>query len=530
MGARAQALRLCSSAIGGYLRNGRMSQASRYARPRYLSTAPIPGAGQQDVKSANTDTHNGKNTDAAAETKRHDEESQKTPFNLEKVLTDAIKMNGPIPLALYMRQCLTSSEGGYYTKPHNAANEIRSPFGPKGDFVTSPEISQMFGEMAGLWLLTEWINQGRRKSGVVLMELGPGRGTLMDDVLRAFTHFKALNQAVDKIYLVEASASLRESQKNLLCGPDEPMQTIPNGYRSRSKYSGTSIEWYEDLNLVPKDPSKTPYIVAHEFFDALPIHIFQSTPNGWRELLVSHISQHSPVVQHHPSPIGTTPRAQAFSPDSNTIDPFHLTLAHGPTPHSAFLPTLSPRYSALLSRANAMKVTTTIEICPEALSTIEDLARRIGIARGGAALIIDYGPADSTPAASLRGIYKHHRVSPFARPGKVDLSADVDFLALAERACLASEDIEVHGPVEQGTFLLAMGMEERYKQLVKQLDGKDEKKADVVRTAFERLTERGGGGMGRIYKALAVVPERRGRRPVGFGGVVEGGGEQREEL
>lgn len=85
--------------------------------------------------------------------------------------------NGPISLAVYMRQCLTSSSGGYYTAD-------RDPFGRRGDFITSPEISQMFGEMIGIWIVAEWMAQGRKQNGVQLVELGPGRGTLMDDVLR----------------------------------------------------------------------------------------------------------------------------------------------------------------------------------------------------------------------------------------------------------------------------------------------------------------------------------------------------------
>ena len=81
-----------------------------------------------------------------------------------------------------MRQCLTSPDGGYYT----SAREGKDQFGRKGDFVTSPEISQMFGELIGIWLVSEWMLQGRKMNGNVLMEVGPGRGTLMDDVLRVW--------------------------------------------------------------------------------------------------------------------------------------------------------------------------------------------------------------------------------------------------------------------------------------------------------------------------------------------------------
>ena len=144
----------------------------------------------------------------------------------------------------------------------------------------------------------------------------------------------------------------------------------------------------------------------------------------------------------------------------------------------------------------------------------------------GAALILDYGPLDTIPANTLRGIRSHKQVSPFSSPGLIDLSADVDFTALAEAAIGASEGIEVHGPVEQGFWLESVGIRERAKILSKALDKEaspisDEKKRQLQQSV-ERLIERGGGGMGRIYKALAIVPEGGGKRPpVGFGGSVQ---------
>jgi NADH dehydrogenase [ubiquinone] 1 alpha subcomplex assembly factor 7 len=177
------------------------------------------------------------------------------------------------------------------------------------------------------------------------------------------------------------------------------------------------------------------------------------------------------------------------------------------------LPELSERYKALKKSPG-----TIIEVSPESLSITEEISRRIGTPRSGGALIMDYGPLDTIPVNSLRGIRRHRAVSPFANPGEVDLSADVDFHTLAERALVASEGVEVHGPVEQGSFLLTMGMRERLEQLAKSLPEQKRKELEV---GVERLIERGGGGMGRIYKAMAIVPERGGRRPVGFGGGVE---------
>lgn len=288
-----------------------------------------------------------------------------------------------------------------------------------------------------------------------------------------------------------------------------------------------------------------PFIVAHEFFDALPIHTFQvvsvppsQTPNPtpsesssssrtkgtnkptlqWREMVVSptppdstHATLKTPKTQSHDTPV----------PD------FQLTLSPTSTRHSIYVPNSSPRYRALKSLPGAL-----IEVCPDAALYATDFATRIGgslqhpkLKPSGAALILDYGPSDGTvPVNSLRGISRHRRVSPFAEPGMTDLSADVDFAAIAEAAMNASEGVEIHGPVEQGAFLEAMGIKERAEALMKGLQEKKEAgdgKTKDVEKAWKRLVSRGPDGMGKTYKALAIIPENDGkRRPVGFGGDV----------
>ncbi|KAL8766654.1 MAG: hypothetical protein Q9209_006637 [Squamulea sp. 1 TL-2023] len=467
-----------------------------------------------------------------------------------------------------MRQCLTSADGGYYT----TNREGRDPFGQKGDFVTSPEISQVFGELFGVWLVAEWMLQGRKKQGVEIIEVGPGRGTLMDDMLRTIITFKSLTSSIENIYLVEASPSLRTVQKDLLCG-DAAFEEIPIGYRSVSKYAGLPITWCEDIRFVPNEPDKTPFIFAHEFFDALPIHAFQSvppsptptktlsTPTGqislnqskaeaqkpqWRELLVSPTVPSSVVISSSESP----PPSKSKEPEPD----FQLSLAKASSPSSLLLPTQSQRYKDPLPTAGAI-----IEISPESHSYVAEFARRIGgsprpkpsmsspappaplkAKPSGAALILDYGPADTIPTSTLRGIRSHQLVSPLVSPGEVDLSADVDFMALVEVALGASENIEVHGPVEQSVFLEQLGIRERAEMLIRSLEKKSGKKSEAgdagdqvqanmvvdleprkkaIREAVERLVSRlPGRGMGTLYKALAIVPERGGKRPVGFGG------------
>ncbi|KAF9875642.1 hypothetical protein CkaCkLH20_07023 [Colletotrichum karsti] len=465
-----------------------------------------------------------------------DEKQRKWSTPLAKKLAEAISMTGPVPLASYMRMCLTGDIDGYYT---GLAEENRDQFGLKGDFVTSPEISQIFGELIGIWFVAEWLSQGKPKRGVELIEVGPGRGTLMDDMLRTIQNFKEMASSIDAIYMVEASPQLRETQKNLLCGPDAPMTESKVGYHSVCKYTSLPIVWTETIKSIPRDPEKMPFIVAHEFFDALPIHAFQTVtvqppPNEpttgkgvspearelekpkveWREMLVS------------PTPPDAT-HATMNIPKSEQGDPipdFQMTLSSGPTRHSKLLPGSSSRYSRLKSIPNAVA-----EICPDASLYSADFASRIGGSKqfpksrpSGAALILDYGTSATVPVNSLRGIRRHRRVSPFSEPGLVDLSADVDFTSIAETATRSSEGIEVHGPVDQGAFLSQMGIKERAEVLMKQAKARSASdKAQDIEKAWKRLVDRGPGGMGKVYKAMAILPENEGRRrPVGFGGDV----------
>jgi NADH dehydrogenase [ubiquinone] 1 alpha subcomplex assembly factor 7 len=477
-------------------------------------------------------------------------------------------------IAAYMRQCLTSPQGGYYTSSRSQNDDEQSDqFGTKGDFVTSPEISQVFGEMVGIWFVSEWMAQGQgQKSGkggkTHFIELGPGRGTLMDDVLRTIKNFATMAKTVDKIYLVEASDNLRQKQHQVLCGESAKLERTSIGWLSLSKkYFEIPIVWVEDVSLLPEtgndaDPS-TPFIIAHEFFDALPIHAFESVApahasgstignelldvNGrpiarpssaskepqWREYLVTPTKR---------STITTAAASPGPKPD------FQLTLAKASTPTSLLLPETSQRYRRLKHQPGS-----SIEVSPESYRYVQDFARRIGGANGssaptsksasqqtstpsgstrsgqaarklqpsGAALIIDYGPSSTVPVNTLRGIRAHQRVSPFVSPGEVDLSADVDFTALAEAALTASEGVEVYGPVEQGAWLSQMGIRERTRQLLATV--KDESRRKEMELGWKRLVEGGPAGMGKIYKVLAVVPESGGgRRPVGFGGDVVG--------
>jgi hypothetical protein len=246
---------------------------------------------------------------------------------------------------------------------------------------------------------------------------------------------------------------------------------------------------------------------------------------------------------------------------------FELSMAKAATPHSMYLPETSPRYQALKDTTDA-----TIEISPESQAYTRDFAERLGGSNpvdpstqkqqqstqvpgrtvpsgpaiepfvkpepSGAALIIDYGPASKIPANSFRGIRAHKFVSPFEAAGVTDLSADVDFIALAESAINGSPGVEVHGPVDQARFLLSMGIEERAAQLVKRAVDKERggstgadksELTEIVKRidgGWKRLVDSSPEGMGKLYQVMAILPykpTKQGeprRRPVGFGGDV----------
>jgi hypothetical protein len=267
-----------------------------------------------------------------------------------------------------------------------------------------------------------------------------------------------------------------------------------------------------------------------------PKHGVTTPKNTWHELVVSPTSPYNNMVASG---------SLSSKKEEERLD-FELTVSKTPTPHSLYLPKLSDRYKKLENTPDAI-----IEISPESFAYVSDFAVRIGGSApkptnvsasytpsstkafeeesfvksqpSGAALILDYGPLDTIPANTLRGIRSHATVSPFASPGLVDISADVDFLALADAALDASPGVEVHGPVEQSFFLSTMGIKERADRLLKA--AKDEDTRRRLETGWKRLVDRGPNGMGKTYKAMAIVPyNEKGpvRRPIGFGGDIVG--------
>jgi len=367
---------------------------------------------------------------------------------------------------------------------------------------------------------------------------------MMSDTLRTAAQFRSFAQAIEAVWLVEAGEGLRRQQCDLLWGEKAEMRQVevggkPTYWEAKSKYgNGIPIRWVEDVALLPRNNegvAKMPFIIAHEFFDALPIYAFESVAAApeqektqlldktgrpmvrqdpaskvpqWRELLVTPTRPSLDLFS-----MGKDGAIEAKQPEAD----FHLTMAKASNANSLVIPE-RPRYQQLKQQP-----TSRIEVSPESYRYIQDFAKRIGgdvsgNKPAGAALIIDYGPLDTVPVNSFRGIKEHKIVSPFSFAGQADISADVDFGGLADAALEGSDGVEVHGPVEQGAWLTQLGVQDRASRLMK--DAEASKKADIE-AGWKRLVEGGPRGMGKAYKVMTILPENGGkRRPVGFGGSV----------
>ncbi|MCB1452137.1 MAG: SAM-dependent methyltransferase, partial [Rhizobiaceae bacterium] len=164
-----------------------------------------------------------------------------------------IAASGPMSVADYMAMCLFDPEAGYYT--------TREPFGRSGDFITAPEVSQMFGELTALWLTMRWRDAGSPANSIIA-EIGPGRGTLMQDMARIFRQLDAAMCETSRFALIEISERLRQVQKEVLAS------------------SGLDFQWFGEIDQLPEGPL---FIVGNELFDAVPVRQFVKTDAGWRE-------------------------------------------------------------------------------------------------------------------------------------------------------------------------------------------------------------------------------------------------------
>lgn len=339
---------------------------------------------------------------------------------LDSLLT-RIARTGPMTLAEFMTECLLHPKHGYYT--------TRDPLGAAGDFTTAPEISQMFGELLGLWLAQVWMDQGA-PSPFLLAELGPGRGTLMADVLRATRAVPGFHDAA-RLHLVEVSPALRAKQAEALAGHE--------------------ITFHNHLASLPDGPL---FLLANEFFDALPIRQFQRGKTGWHERMIG-------------------------AEDGRLI--------WGLGPESAF--------EMLEDRLADTTEGQIVEVNTPALPLAEDIGRRIAT-HGGAALIVDYGAAVSH-GDTFQALKAHKPVDPLTCPGEADLTAHVAFAPLAKAAAPA----RASSPTAQGVFLERLGITARAQALASRLSGSA---LDSHIAAHRRLTH--GQEMGTLFKVMSLTP------------------------
>ncbi|KAL1915678.1 uncharacterized protein VTP21DRAFT_6437 [Calcarisporiella thermophila] len=372
---------------------------------------------------------------------------------LTKYLSNSIKIAGAMSLSQFMKEVLINPLSGYYTKG--------DVFGEKGDFITSPEISQMFGELIGIWFVTQWHSLGK-PNRTRIVELGPGRGTLIDDMLRALSRFPDIYQTIQGLHLVEASTGLRKLQKNLLCGEATQATTDEHGrIKEAVREDGIKVHWH---NVFYEMPQEWSMVVAHELFDALPIYKFEKIEQDWRELMVD------------------------IDDDPNSPHHFRLVRAPASNKNSAFVS--GPRFEKF-------KAGDRVEVSPDSWVLMRDICEHLRTS-GGSALIIDYGE-DFIQGDTFRAIRKHKIVHPMSLPGETDLSADVDFSALREAA---GEIVSTHGPVTQAHFLHSLGIQARLQMLLKHARPG---RAEALVSSYRRLVD--PLAMGKTYKVMAVTPK-----------------------
>jgi SAM-dependent MidA family methyltransferase len=358
-----------------------------------------------------------------------------TPLEIE--IRRRIAAAGPMPLGEYMALCLNDPQHGYYV--------TRDPLGAKGDFTTAPEVSQMFGELIGLWMVSVWQQMGAPQN-VRIVELGPGRGTMMNDAMRAAKVVPAFSKAV-VLHLVEISAPLQAMQERTLSALDAP------------------VFWHKSLSDVPGGAA---IVVANEFLDALPINQAVRMQDGWHRRAVAIAADGDLIYQAESRPMA---HFETTLPDSVRN---------------------APEGEIFEWRSDTQTM---------------ELGRRIA-REPGAALVIDYGHAESSTGETLQAVRDHLFADPLGTPGEADITAHVDFEALG-RTCEAM-GARVFGPIAQGLLLDRLGIATRAQTLKA---GGDRAKAHEIDSAMARLTGAGRTGMGTLFKAMAVTHRSIGTPP-----------------
>ena len=307
---------------------------------------------------------------------------------LEIEIRRRIEAAGPMPVSEYMTLCLADPRHGYYV--------TRDPIGASGDFTTAPEVSQMFGELIGLWMVAVW-KQLHEPENMRVIELGPGRGTMMVDALRAAKMVPAFGAAA-VLHLVEISAPLQALQEQTLAS------------------LGMATFWHKTLTDVPTGPA---IVLANEFFDALPVSQAVKMADGWHARAIGIGEQGALEFTVAPQPM---PLFERMLPD-------------------------------------AVRAAADGEIFEWRAGTeAMELGRRL-MREPGVALVIDYGHAESAPGDTLQAVGQHAFADVLSGAGTVDLTAHVDFQALGR--AVDGMGTESFGPIEQAEFLRRLGIQAR---------------------------------------------------------------------
>lgn len=309
-------------------------------------------------------------------------------MNLKQRIIRQIETTGPISVADYMALCLFDRDNGYYT--------TQEPFGGRGDFITAPEVSQMFGELIGVWCVGAWQALGSPQH-FTLCEMGPGRGTLMTDVLRTISKLSPAFMAAANVNMVELSERLAEIQQKKL--GEQPWQ----------------IKWCRDISEIPADPL---ILVANELFDAVPSRQYVKSKERFVERMICADNEGNLF----------------FSAGSGSLEEDLLPGSSDTAPDGSIFE-IAPARNALMHQ-------------------IADHIRR----ERGAALLIDYGHLQQGYGDTLQALSQHAPIDPLSTPGAADITTHVDFYSLAQTAraegCKSSA-------MTQGDFLIAMGLLDR---------------------------------------------------------------------
>ncbi|MBB5073221.1 SAM-dependent MidA family methyltransferase [Bartonella callosciuri] len=344
--------------------------------------------------------------------------------SLKEKIKEIIARNGPITVSQYMTLALTDPQFGYY--------QTQTPFGRTGDFITAPEISQLFGEMIGIWILANWKAHSCPHS-FILAEIGPGRGTLMDDTLRTIQKLSTTAFNAAEVFLIEISKNLAEEQKKRLSSYEKKIHSI------------------ESFDQIPPKPL---LLIANEFFDTLPINQYIKIKGEWRERRIT-IDQNGNFI---------------FIADPSKLPSSFLQFHNSEIPDGTIFEHAPLRHQFMRQISNHL------------------------VQVKGSALLIDYGASDLAFGDTLQALSKHKFRDIFDAPGEHDLTSHVGFFFLKKIALEQGCFTQI---LEQGDFLLKMGLLERAKQLGA---GKSATLQNNIRQDIERLA--GPDQMGKLFKVL----------------------------